>query len=99
MLTMDTPLLLPETVAFQSLGESGQTVLVSMDSGYLFTCNETTRAFLEAVDGDRTLGQIVDILCGQFEVDPGRLRSDMCNLARRLMTEGLLVASDGKSFA
>ena len=67
MLTWETPLILPETVAFQTLGESRQTVLVSMDSGYLFTCNDTTRAFLEAVDGKRTLYD----LCQASSSNPG----------------------------
>lgn len=94
MLTLESCLRLPASVAFHSLGSSAQTVIVSFDSGTLFTCNRTTHAFLEAVDGRRTMKQIVDSLGERFEVDRGRLQADMLALAEKLIAEGLLT-TDG----
>ncbi|RVA46287.1 PqqD family protein, partial [Mesorhizobium sp. M7A.F.Ca.US.001.01.1.1] len=58
----------------------------------LYTCNGTTEAFLDKVDGARNLDQIVDLLCEEFEVDKGTLDQDMAALATDLISEGILAA-------
>ncbi|TIV07313.1 MAG: PqqD family protein, partial [Mesorhizobium sp.] len=59
-------------------------------SGQLYTCNDTTEAFLDKVDGARSLDQIIDLLSDEFEVDKATLDEDMAELAAELVAEGIL---------
>ncbi len=91
MLTDSTILKLSQQATFQSLGEGQETVIVSMESGFLYTCNETTRSFLQALDGRKTFLQAVDGLLGQYEVTREKLRSDLAAIAGKLIQEGLIL--------
>lgn len=83
---------LNDDVAFQSMGPGQETVVLSLSSGYLFTCNETTRSFLEAMDGERSVGELVDLLAEQYDVSREQLHSDLMGLAERLIREKLISA-------
>nr|WP_306283153.1 PqqD family protein [Mesorhizobium sp. LMG17149] len=85
-----TVLRLAEDASVQHVGD-GAVVLLAR-SGQLYTCNGTTEAFLDKVDGARNLDQIVDLLCEEFEVDKGTLDQDMAALAADLISEGILAA-------
>jgi hypothetical protein len=91
MLSERTRLRLAEDVTYQSLGEDEPTVLLSLTSGYLYTCNETTAAFLDALGDGLTLGQAVDGLLEQFEVSREDLCADLESVAEELIREGLIV--------
>jgi hypothetical protein len=91
MLTDQTILSLANDAQFQSLGEGQQTVIVSLTSGFLYTCNDTTKSFLQAMDGQKSFGQIVDVLAKEYEVGREKLHSDMTILAERLLKEKLVV--------
>jgi len=86
-----TVITLSPVASFQSLGESA--VILIIDSGQLYTCNETTEAFLKAVDGVRSLAEIIDAVLPEFEVDRETLRTDLLSLAADLTTHGLITAS------
>jgi pyrroloquinoline quinone biosynthesis protein D len=88
----DVPLRLAEDVTYQSLGEGEDTVILSLGSGELYTCNETTTAFLAEVDGSRTLAQIIAVLAEQYEAPEEQLRADFSALADELADEGIIVA-------
>jgi hypothetical protein len=83
-----TVLRLAEDASVQHVGD-GAVVLLAR-SGQLYTCNGTTEAFLDKVDGARNLDQIVDLLCEEFEVDKGTLDQDIAALATDLVSEGIL---------
>lgn len=85
-----TVLRLADDASVQHAGD-GAVVLLAR-SGQLYTCNGTTEAFLDKVDGARSLDQIVDLLCEEFEVDKGTLDQDMAALAADLVSEGILAA-------
>lgn len=89
-----TRLRLNDDVTFQSLGEGQETVVLSLTSGHLYTCNDTTKAFLEALDGRRSFEKIVDLLEGQFDVRREKLQRDLAGLAEELIREGLMVPSE-----
>jgi pyrroloquinoline quinone biosynthesis protein D len=86
-----TRLRLADDVTFQSLGPGEETVLLSLSSGYLYTCNETTAAFLRRLATPRGLDAVVNELLEEFEVSPEVLRRDMQALAENLLAEKLLV--------
>ena len=86
-----TRLRLADDVTFQSLGPGEETVVLSLSSGYLYTCNETTAAFLRGLDGRQTLAAVIDRLFGEFQVSREQLERDMTELAGKLLEEKLLV--------
>ena len=88
-----TRLRLADDVAHQSLGPDQETVVLSLKSGYLYTCNETAAAFLRALDGKRTVGEVLDQLEAHYEVERDELRADMLELAALLLDEGLAIES------
>ncbi len=90
MPTEQTCFRLSEDVTFQSMGPGEDTVLLSLNSGYLYTCNETTGAFLGAIDGGRTMGEIVDELIEQYDVPREQLHADLTALANELLREKLI---------
>ena len=84
----ETVLRMADDASVQHVGD-GAVVLLAR-SGQLYTCNDTTEAFLEKVDGARSLDQIIDLLSDEFEVDKATLDQDMAELAAELVAEGIL---------
>ena len=74
--------------SFQSLGEGAVVLLI--DSGQLYICNETTEAFLKLVDGNRRLGAIVDALLNEFDIERSTAAGDFREIAEQLQSEGIL---------
>ena len=87
-----TVLRLADDASVQHVGD-GAVVLLAR-SGQLYTCNDTTEAFLDKVNGARKLDQIVDLLSEEFEVDKATLDQDMAALAAELVAEGILADPD-----
>jgi len=92
MMIDDRILAVAEDVTFQSMGPGEQTVVLSLTTGELYTCNETAEAFLKALDGRRTFAQIVGELLSRFEVDAPRLEADLTQLADQMLAERMIVA-------
>ena len=86
-----TVLRMADDASVQHVGD-GAVVLLAR-SGQLYTCNDTTEAFLEKVDGARSLDQIIDLLSDEFEVDKATLDRDMAELAAELVAEGILAGA------
>ena len=81
---------LSPVASFQSVGD-GAVVLLA-DSGQLYSCNDTSEAFLRHVDGKRSLGDIVDLLAEEYEVDREMLEADLAELAENLKQEGVIIS-------
>jgi pyrroloquinoline quinone biosynthesis protein D len=90
-LSQNARLKLANDVTFQSLGPGEETVVLSLNSGYLYTCNETTDAFLQRLDGRRPLAAVIDLLFNEFQVPRETLIKDMTKLAVELLGEKLIV--------
>lgn len=97
MTVNDTRFCLSEDVAFQSLGDGHETVVVSLGTGFLYSCNDTTRAFLEALDGNKTLAEIGRKLVTLYTVSEERLLKDLRMLADTMLAEGLISVANEKS--
>lgn len=82
---------LADDVSYESLGEGEETVILSFSTGYLYTCNETAAAFLDALDGQRTVDEVVDLLEAQFDAPRERIQADAVELANELISENLVV--------
>jgi hypothetical protein len=90
-LSQNARLKLADDVTFQSLGSGEETVVLSLNSGYLYTCNETTDAFLRRLDGRRPLAAVIDELFDEFQVPREVLSTDMTKLASKLLEEKLII--------
>lgn len=90
MLKDETRLCISRDAVFQSLGSGQDTVLICLGSGYVYTCNDTTTAFLEALDGKRSLGEVVELMERSFDVSRARLLEDIRVIAERMLSEGLI---------
>lgn len=81
---------LSDGVSYQPLGDGEGAVVLIIESGQLFTCNDTTSAFLSVVDGQKTFGDVVKSLLETFDVSADELRSDLSALAMQLEQEGIV---------
>ena len=81
---------LSDGVSYQPLGDGEGAVVLLIESGQLFTCNDTTSAFLSEVDGKRSFGDVVDKLLETFDVSADNLRSDLSALAKKLEQQGIV---------
>ena len=91
MIDESTRLALCDDVAHQSLGDDHDTVVISLKSGMLYTCNDTTEQFVKALDGRRTLGEVIDLLEGEYDVPRDTLAADLSAMAQQLLDEKLIV--------
>jgi pyrroloquinoline quinone biosynthesis protein D len=82
---------LSESVSFQPLGKGEGAVILLIGSGDIFTCNDTTSAFLGSVDGERTFATAVELLADRFDVEGPVLRADLEKLAVDLSAAGIIV--------
>ena len=87
----DAILGLAADASVQDMGDGA--VILLARNGQLYTCNETTEAFLGKVDGSRTFASIVALLCEEFDVDPATAAADFRLLAAQLVDEGILGAA------
>ena len=87
---LDEVFALSPVASFQSVGD-GAVVLLA-DSGQLYSCNDTSEAFLRHVDGQRSLGEIIDLLAQEYEAERDVLEADFAELAESLKQEGVIVS-------
>jgi pyrroloquinoline quinone biosynthesis protein D len=83
-----TVMSLTSNAAVQALGEGA--VILMLDSGQLYTCNETVEAFLKMLDGRRDVGAIVDLLTKEFAIDRETLARDLLPMAEELRSAGIV---------
>lgn len=90
MLQDATVCALAEGISHQPLGQGEGAVVLVVGSGQLYTCNDTTAAFLSVLDGQRTFGEAVDELHRLYDVPRDQLRQDLSELADNLLADGVL---------
>ena len=56
----------------------------------VYTLNRTAAFVWGLLDGERTLDELVDVLCERFEVEPERARIDIEACCRELLECGVL---------
>ncbi len=78
-------------VSLQSMGEGEGGVLLRLDTGEMYTVNDTTMEFLTLVDGMRPIKAIIASLVETFDVDEQTLLDDMTAIASDLAAENLVV--------
>lgn len=69
----------------------GSTVLLSLDDGTYFSLNEVGGMVWELCDGTRTLADVVDAVCAEFDAPDDVVADDVAALVEELASERLLV--------
>lgn len=66
-------------------------MLLSLDDGSYFSLNEVGAHVWSLCDGSRTLAQVVDAVCTEFDATPDEVTADVLSLVDELASEKLLV--------
>ncbi len=82
---------LADGVSFETVSD-GSVVLV-FRSGQLYSCNETSTAFLVELDGKRGLDQVAEAMAEKFDAAPEEIRADLDDIAAEMLAEGIIVSA------
>ncbi|MGC9489956.1 MAG: PqqD family protein [Thermovirgaceae bacterium] len=66
------------------------TVLLDADAGTYYTLNEVAASVWEKIDGKRTIGDIVELMLEEYDVERATLERDMEDLVADLEDKGLV---------
>lgn len=69
----------------------GQTVLLRLEDGGYYAVDEVGAMIWELCDGQRSVAEIVSMLCGEFDAPEATVRTDVLEFIGDLRREGLLV--------
>ncbi len=93
MTIADTTILsLADTARLQPLGTGEGAVILRLSDGQLYSCNDTVVSFVEAMDGTRNFGQLVNSVLAEYEVERAELHADLQAIAGELIAEGVICA-------
>ena len=82
-----------EEIVWRNL--EGEAVLLNPNSGKYFGMNEVGCSFWEKVDGKRNVGEIVDLLFGEYKVERNNLEKDIDELVAAL-EKNQIITLEGK---
>lgn len=85
-----TVLRLVEKVSLQALGDGEGGVILRLDSGELYTVNDTALSFVSALDGKRSLESAVQLIAEEYDVDEETLTTDLIEIATELVSAQLV---------
>lgn len=87
-ITQSTLLEFEQVASMRSVGEGA--VILLADSGQLYTCNETSETILRDMVKQRSVGDMVALLCEEFEITNETATTDVIEIAENLIEEGIL---------
>src|SRR5262249_835428 len=91
--TLTDRLVVPEAVVSREL--DGEMVLLNLDSGVYFGLGEVGTAMWRAVHGTGALGDALDSILAQYDVERDVLRDDLLRLVDEMCGKGLLQRASG----
>jgi len=71
----------------------GEAVIVLPEQGEIKVLNEVGSRIWALADGTRTLMNIVETICREYEVTPERARADALAFIEKLVREGVMVVA------
>ena len=93
-INMDTVCAPSEDVVAREI--EGEIIIVPLVAGIgdaedeLYTLNETGQAIWQQLDGEKSLGQIIQVLLKEYAVSSEELESDVLGFAQELTRRGIL---------
>jgi len=88
MLTLDTPLLIPENITFSVVGQDA--FLLNTQTNKYYALEEVGTRVWELLKDGKRLREGYQILLDEYEVDPAQLELDLLELVGDLMENGLV---------
>jgi len=85
---LGTRLSVPPQVMSRRVGD--ETVLLDLERGFYFGVDRVGQRIWELAGSDRTLGDIVDVIVDEFDVDRDQAEADVMEFAATLVAKGLL---------
>lgn len=85
---LDKPLAREERIRWRVIED--QAILVDRDEGKLMRLNPIATEIWQAIDGERTLTELVDHICQTFEVDRKRAQKDVTRFLKKLLRREML---------
>ena len=89
-LTPDTRLSVPTHIVSRLVED--ETVLLNLESGFYFGVDQVGQRIWQLVGDGMTLGEIVDAIVAEYEVEPSEAEIDVLEFANTLLEKGLLAA-------
>lgn len=80
--------LVPEAVITREL--DGETILLNLDTGIYFGLDKVGTDVWRAIRTAGTLGDALDLVQSEYDVEPAVLRADFLRLVDELLAKGLL---------
>jgi hypothetical protein len=71
----------------------GQTVLLDIQSGEYFALNDVGRSVWDLCDGSRTVAEVIEAMCSEYDVPAETASDDTGALLESLVGAGLVVES------
>jgi hypothetical protein len=68
----------------------GDTVLLDAEAGTYYTLNEVAASVWDKIDGKRAIGEILDLMLEEYDVDRATLEKDLDGLVADLLDKGLI---------
>jgi len=87
-MNLGTRLSVPPQVMSRRVGD--ETVLLDLESGLYFGVDRVGQRIWELAGNGKTVGEIVDAIVGEFEVDRSQAEADVLDFAETLVERGLL---------
>ncbi len=85
---LGTRLSIPPQVMSRRVGE--ETVLLDLESGLYFGVDQVGQRVWELAGSGQTLGNIVDVIVDEFDVERAQAEADVLEFAATLVERGLL---------
>ena len=76
-------------VVFRKASE--ELVLLDVESGQYYSVNEVGARAWDLCDGSRSVAEIIEIMCREYDAPEGTIRTDVTLLLQDLVSEDVLV--------
>ncbi len=76
----------------------GDTVLLDAEAGMYYTLNEVAASVWDKIDGKRAIGEILDLMLEEYDVDRPTLEKDLEGLVADLLDKGLVQRKTGEDW-
>ena len=86
-----------KNVASRQMGDTGETILLHLKSGYIYTCGDVGTFVWEALQTPATVGDLVQKICDEFEVAEDTAVKDLNRFLGDLVAERLVTTSKGNA--
>jgi hypothetical protein len=81
-------------VVSRQMDEAGNSVLLHLRSGYVYTCGEVGTFIWEALKKPATVAELVQKICGEFDVEEDTALDDLQRFLKDLVAERLVTADE-----